>query len=147
MRWLGVDFGEKRIGLAISDREGRLATPLATLRRSSDARAVEEIRELAESEEVEGIVIGEPRRRDGTRGDAAARVHGFARKLRDATRLPVRLTDELLTTREAAARLGARGRDRDRLDALAAQILLQQALDEPGAVVDLADASRDRDQR
>jgi putative Holliday junction resolvase len=134
VRYLGIDFGERRIGLAISDPAGRVATPLATLERRSDEQAIAAIRAIAVEEAVEAMVIGEPRRLDGTAGDAAARASGFAGKLAAATGLPCEMVDEALTSVEAAARLREAGLDprrhRDRLDAIAAQILLQERLDE-----------------
>jgi putative Holliday junction resolvase len=133
VRYLGIDFGERRIGLAISDPAGRVAIPLATLERRSDEQAIEAIRVIASDEAIEALVIGEPRRLDGTAGDAAARAGGFAAKLAVATGLPCERVDEALTSVEAAARLREAGLDprrhRDRLDAIAAQILLQEHLD------------------
>lgn len=130
MRHLGIDFGERRVGVAVSDENGRVATPLTTLERSSDAQVIEEILAIVEREEVERLVVGEPLSAGGRPGRAAERVRGFARKLAAATKLPVSLTDETLTSTEASRRLGPR-RKTGRIDAMAAQILLQQALDEP----------------
>jgi putative Holliday junction resolvase len=129
MRFLGIDFGEKRVGLAISDEGARVATPLTTLLRRSDDQVIGEIVRLVDEEEIGGIVVGEPRGPGGGIGDAAIRARSFARKLERATRRPVRMTDETLTTREAADRLVRPPRDRSRLDAVAAQVILQQALD------------------
>ena len=129
MRFLGVDFGEKRIGLAVSDERARLATPLTTLGRTNDRQVIEKIVGLVASEEIAVIVVGEPRGPGGIIGDAALRAQSFARKLETATGLPVHMTDETLSTREASDRLPGRLRDPSRLDALAAQIILQRALD------------------
>src|SRR5207253_618063 len=85
-RLLAVDFGEKRIGLAVSS--GSLALPLATLQRTSDAAAVAAIAEVVRAEGIAALVVGEPRRLDGSSGEAAARVRAFAAKLAAATRLP-----------------------------------------------------------
>jgi putative Holliday junction resolvase len=139
MRFLGIDFGERRIGLAISDERGRIATPLETVERTSDAQAIEQILGTIERESVGGLVMGEPRRLDGSRGDAAARIASFARKLGEATGLEVQLVDEALTSHAAAERVGA---DSPRLDAVAAQIILQDALDAsaPPASQDPAEA-------
>ncbi len=136
MRYLGIDFGERRIGLAISDAAGRVALPLRTLTRRSDEQAVAEILAIAEREEVEALVVGEPRRLDGAAGTAAARAGAFAAKLAAATALPCERVDEALTSVEAAARMREAGLDprryRGGLDAIAAQILLQDALDARG---------------
>jgi putative Holliday junction resolvase len=126
MRLLGIDFGEKRIGLAISDEHERIAAPLETVQRSSDTQAIKEIIVVIEREDIGGLVIGEPRRLDGSRGDAADRVASFARKLRAASGLELRMIDEALTSHAAAERVGANS---PRLDAVAAQIILQDALD------------------
>lgn len=142
MRILGIDFGEKRIGLAVSDQHESVATPLATVERKSDLQAIDHIVAIIEEEGIGAIVVGEPRGPDGGRGSAAERVGSFARKLHAATGLSTRMTDETLTSREASSRLrGTRSGD-GRLDALAAQILLQQALDEPAAASPLQSRSR-----
>ncbi|HEX4960005.1 MAG TPA: Holliday junction resolvase RuvX [Thermoanaerobaculia bacterium] len=133
MRTLGIDFGEKRIGLAISDPAGRVAVPLTTLERRNDRSAVRQIAEIARREGVERLVLGEPVGLDGERGEAAERTERFGQKLASFTGLPVARIDEALTTVEAAERLRQAGidprRQPERLDALAAQILLQDALD------------------
>jgi putative Holliday junction resolvase len=130
---MGIDFGEKRIGMALSDPQGRVAVSLPTLERTSDRGAVVEIAEIARREAVELLVVGEPRNLDGGRGQAAERVARFARKLASATGLEVRMIDEALTSHEAEGQLREAGidfrRHPERVDALAAQILLQEALD------------------
>ncbi|HEX5759277.1 MAG TPA: Holliday junction resolvase RuvX [Thermoanaerobaculia bacterium] len=137
MKTLGIDFGEKRVGVAISDPEGRVAVPLETVGRTSDAAVVAAIAELARREGVERLVVGEPVNLDGSRGPAAERARRFADKLAAATGLPCELIDEALTSREAAARLRAAGVDPrqvpGRVDAVAAQIVLQDALDRAAA--------------
>jgi len=130
-RLLAVDFGEKRIGLALS--QGELALPHSTLARSSDAAAVAAIAEIARDERVTGLVVGEPRRLDGTEGDAARRVHGFARRLEAATGLTCTFIGEALTSRAAEERLRGAGvdprRHPERIDQVAAQLLLEEALE------------------
>ena len=132
MKTLAIDFGERRVGVAISDPSGRLSLPLATLERHNDAQVIVSLAEIVRDERVELIVIGEPRRLDGSRGDAAARVASFARKLQSVTSLPYLLVDETLTSREAERRLRDAGIDPrkspERVDALAAQILLEEVL-------------------
>jgi len=131
VRSLGIDFGEKRIGLAIS--EGELAVPLCTLRRLDDRSALEEIAAVARREGVGLLVVGEPQGLDGSRGPAAERARRFAARLGTLTGLPVELVNESLTSVEAAERLRAAGvdprRHPEKVDAVAAQILLQEALD------------------
>ncbi len=136
MRTLGVDFGERRIGLAISDPEGRLALPLASVLRDTDRRAIGRIAEIARAEGAARLVVGEPVGLDGRRGPAADRCRAFAARLAERTGLPCELVDEALTSVEARERLAAAGADLRRgsvdlphIDAVAAQILLQDALD------------------
>ena len=133
MRVLGIDFGEARIGLAISDPAGRMALPITTLHRRSDRDAIGQIGEIVAAEEVEFLVIGEPRNMDGSLGEAAIRVASFRKKLLDEIHLPCDVVDESLTSVEAIERLREAGVDPrrfpERVDAIAAQILLQQYLD------------------
>jgi putative Holliday junction resolvase len=133
MRALGIDFGEKRIGLAISDPEGRIAVPMTALQRRDDRSALRQIAEVARREGVGRLVVGEPVNMDGTRGPAAERARRFGERLAELTGLPLELVNESLTSREAEERLREAGvdprRDPGRVDAVAAQILLQESLD------------------
>lgn len=139
-RILGIDFGEKRIGLAVSDSAGRFAVPLETLRRTSDGQAIRQIIAAALQREVECLVVGEPLNLDGSRGPASARASSFARKLATESGLPVEMTDETLTSVEAQERLREAGidprRHPEKVDATAAQILLQQYLNESSSRAD-----------
>jgi putative Holliday junction resolvase len=133
MRALGIDLGEKRVGLALSDPDGRVALPLKTLSRRNDRTLLREIAAIAAEHGVELLVVGEPRHLDGRRGPAAQRAATFADKLGRATGLPCLLIDESLTTREAERRLREAGIDPrssvERVDAVAAQILLEDGLE------------------
>ena len=130
LRLLAVDLGSKRIGLAVS--AGTLALPLCTVARRNDREAVDAIAAVAREEGVTGLVVGEPLRLDGSRGDAAERARAFAAKLARASGLPCTLVDERLTSRAAEDRLRAAGvdprRHPERVDQVAAQILLEEAL-------------------
>ena len=136
---MGLDVGERRIGVAVSDVTGTLARPLAVLRPSGlDVDALDmvasEIARLAEEEDgVGAIVVGLPRRLDGTPTDMTPRVEQFARQLGTRTSLPVSLQDERLSSREAESRLAVRDKDwrsrKARLDAAAAAVILQDYLD------------------
>ena len=110
-----------------------MAMPLITLARRDDRSASREIAAIARREGVERLVVGEPVGLDGTRGPAAERARRFGEKLARETGLPVDLVNESLTSVEAAERRRAAGvdprRNPERLDAVAAQILLQEALD------------------
>lgn len=133
MRALGIDFGERRIGIAVSDPEGRFAMPLTTIERRNDRSAIRAIEEIALREEVGLLVIGEPVGLEGQRGPAAERARRFGERLAERMGLPLRVVGEALTTVEATERLRQAGvdphKDPARLDAVAAQILLQEALD------------------
>jgi putative Holliday junction resolvase len=138
MRILGIDFGERRVGLAISDVSGTLARPLETLTvaGAQDAldRIVSTITTLSHEEDGLGaVVVGMPAGLDGRITDQTARVATFVEALKARTRLAVAVEDERLTSREAESRLALRERDwrrrKQSLDAAAAAIILQDYLD------------------
>ena len=139
MRTVGLDIGERRIGVAVSDATGTLARPLGVLRPAGlDVDALDvvarEIGRLASEEDgVGAIVVGLPRRLDGTPTEMTSRVQQFARALGAKTSLPVTLQDERLSSREAESRLAVRDKDwrsrKAKLDAAAAAIILQDYLD------------------
>lgn len=132
-----MDLGARRIGLAISDPTGLLARPLKTL--SVTARdAMDQLIREVETLSVEGldlIVVGVPRRLDGTPSDGTARALAFIEALRARTAVAVVGEDERLTSREAEQRLALRQRDwrkrKAQLDAAAAAVFLQDYLDRP----------------
>jgi putative holliday junction resolvase len=131
-RWLGVDYGEVRIGLALSDELALLAHPTATV--ANNRSALPAIRELITREKVTGIVIGVPRNMNGTFGPAADKAKKFGEELHKL--LPQHLFvywDERLTTVEAQRVLHNAGRNtrssRSVIDQVAAQIMLQSYLD------------------
>jgi putative Holliday junction resolvase len=131
-RWLGVDYGDARIGLAISDELVLLAHPAATV--LNDGSALATIRQLIVAKKVTGIVVGIPRNMNGTFGPSADKAKKFAEELRK--QLPeqrIVFWDERLTTAEAQRLLHGAGKNikssRPMLDQVAAQILLQSYLD------------------
>jgi putative Holliday junction resolvase len=132
-RLLGVDFGRVRVGLAVSDPDRRLASPLATYHRRDDEQDAEFFRALVAEEQIGAIVVGLPVHLDGTEGQKAAEARAFGRRLGEATGLPVTYYDERFTTVEAEAALWDAGlthkRRKARRDRVAAQILLQAYLD------------------
>ena len=139
MRIVGLDVGARRIGVAISDASGTLARPVGTLTTGGlDARSldlvVQEISRLAmEDDPVEGVVVGLPRRLDGSANEMTAKIDAFAERLRGRLDVPVMLQDERLTSREAESRLAVREKDwrarKARIDSVAAAIILQDYLD------------------
>jgi putative Holliday junction resolvase len=129
---LAVDFGERRVGVALSVAETGLAVPFAVIERRSDRQVIERLAAIADEEGIGGLVVGNPVGLDGRAGTASERVHRFAAKLVQRTGLPLLWIDETLTSVEASRRLRAAGsspaRCRQWLDAVAAQILLEEAL-------------------
>ena len=132
MRMLGVDVGDRRVGVAICDPEGRLAVPL-TMIDQRERDGVAGVATLAAREEAERIVVGLPLSLDGTAGAQADSARAFAERLRGATAIEVVLFDERLSTVQAERQLAAAGRrtrdTKGQRDALAASIILQAYLD------------------
>jgi putative Holliday junction resolvase len=132
MRTLGLDVGERRIGVAVSDPDGRMAFPLVTHeRRGGDDAAA--LLDVARREEAGRIVVGLPLSLDGTHGPQAEEAAQFAERLKRTGDLEVVLWDERLSSLEADHHLraaGKRGKDaKARRDAIAASIILQSYLD------------------
>lgn len=134
MRALGIDLGTQRIGVALSDSAGSLATPYEVVKRCGDrAREHAQIAALAREADAECLVVGLPLRLDGTAGPAARAAMSEADELAVATGLPVELWDERLTTVTAERELLAlemKGPARRRVvDKVAASVMLQAWLD------------------
>ena len=133
-RVLAVDWGEVRIGLALSDETQTIASPLATLTRRMGKRfPMPAFLELVSAHGPVGLVVGLPLTPDGTEGPAAVSARELSVRLGARTYLPVALVDERMTTARALAAIGeqggsVRGRKQD-VDALAATILLQHFLE------------------
>jgi putative Holliday junction resolvase len=134
MRTLGLDIGEKRIGVAVSDSEGILATALTVIERKSDDTALNNIIALAEEHDVERIVVGLPISLDGKMGPQAQRVQSFTDALNERTELPVITWDERFSTSDADRVLMEAGLKRDKrkkhLDSVAAAFILQGYIDQ-----------------
>jgi len=132
-RLLGVDYGSVRIGLAISDAERRLASPLAVYERQGRERDAVYFRALVEAEEIGAIVVGLPVHCDGREGQKATEARAFGAWLAETTALLVRFWDERFSTVEAESALWQAGlthkKRKARRDRVAAQILLQAYLD------------------
>lgn len=133
MRVLAVDPGSKRVGLAISDPTGTIAQPLTTIAAEPRQTLPERLAELARKHDVSLIVLGLPRRMDGSSGPEAKAARELATEIRAASRLRVELFDERLTTAAAEKELLAGGMRRDKrranIDQVAAALLLQSHLD------------------
>jgi putative Holliday junction resolvase len=139
VRALGIDYGERRIGLALSDPTGLLASPWKTI--ANDANlgaaaqrlAVEVNALVAEPDGLDAIVLGLPRRLSGDDNDQTARVRKLAALLGGTVSIPIALQDERLTSHQADELLAGRERDwrkrKKQIDAMAAALILQDFLD------------------
>lgn len=138
MRVIGIDFGAKRVGLALSDPTATLASPWQTVPGGQPiavaARLATIVADLAaDADGLEAVVVGLPRRLDGSDNDQTPLVRVLAAELERASGLPVVLQDERLTSHEADERLARTERDwrkrKKQVDAVAAAIILQDYLD------------------
>lgn len=128
---LGVDYGEARIGLAISDPTGTIASPIEAIEATGSGDP-ENVARVAAERKTSAIVVGLPLSLDGTHGPAARKVTAFCNRLRKITELPVIAWDERMTTIEAQSLLraaghvpaAARGKERGRIDSVSAAIIL-----------------------
>jgi putative Holliday junction resolvase len=132
-RWLAIDYGERRIGLAVSDPSGTIASPVGVLlRRPGKRPPVAELARRAADLGATGIVLGLPLDGNGEETPRSAEVRSIGAKLEDRTGLPVRYVDERYTSAAALRAVrdmggSTKGRKGD-VDALAATVLLQHAL-------------------
>jgi putative Holliday junction resolvase len=133
-RVMGVDVGTVRVGLALSDPTGTLASPLETLKRAKDGSDLDRLVSLVVEHEVTEVVVGEPVHLSGASGTSAADAGAYAQALADRIPdVPVQLIDERLSTVTAASHLREGGIDsrkqRSVIDQAAAVVILQQFLD------------------
>ena len=133
MRLLGLDVGDRTIGLALSDESATLASGLRTIRRTALKQDLHELADLVREHEVGEVVVGLPRSLDGTEGPQARKVRGFVETLKKALKVPVSTWDERFTTVAAEQALieggVSRGRRKDLVDKVAAVLILQNYLD------------------
>lgn len=131
MRLIGLDVGERRIGVALSDPLGKTAQPLETVAR--DDASVRWLADLVGETGAETIVVGLPLLLDGSEGKQAGLVRQFADELARAVEVPVVFTDERLTTRQAEGVLASgkvkRGKRREATDRIAAALILRSYMD------------------
>jgi len=134
MRYLAIDHGLKRTGLAICDADQRVVSPLCVLK--GQKNLPQEISQIIASEEVGAIVLGMPLNMDGSEGPQAQKVKAFAERLKQHAHVPVFFQDERLSSFEAREKLEsthlAKAKKRSLLDAVAAAEILQGFLDRKG---------------
>jgi putative Holliday junction resolvase len=130
---VGLDLGDKTIGVAVSDRLGTVATPLETIRRRKFGLDAGRLLEIIAARELAGIVLGLPRNMDGSEGPRCQSTRAFARNLERLTALPITFWDERLSTVAAEKALleadTTRKRRAEVIDHVAASYILQGALD------------------
>ena len=130
MTIIGIDYGRKRLGIAVSDAGHRIATPLTVIERRGAENA---ICRIVEEQGATGIVVGLPLRTDGKPGEMADEAAAFAEGLREQTNLPVEMWDERLSTAQAERTMldadVSRANRKKNLDKAAARIILQSYLD------------------
>ncbi len=136
MKILGLDYGEARIGVAVSDVFGIVATPLETISTHDREKQLESCAALARENRVEKLVLGLPMRMDGTHGHRAEYTEAFARDLSILTGLPYEMWDERFSSAEAHRLLEAGGvsgkKRKTKVDKIAAVLILQGYLDAHG---------------
>lgn len=132
---LGLDYGTKRLGIAVSNSDQTIAAPVETWTVRTPERDLKHVRELIDDYRVVGLVVGLPVRLDGNEGDQAAEVRRFGEWLAAAVKLPIAYWDERYSSTEAEVLLWTQGmsptKNKERLDRLAAQIILQGYLNAP----------------
>lgn len=133
MRILALDHGTKRIGVALSDELKLIAQPLEFVPAEPFPAFLARLKELVAEKEVELVLVGMPRNMNGTYGPAAAKVEEFITQLREAIGVPIKTWDERLTSAQANRYLiegnVRREKRREKVDQMAAAILLQSFLD------------------
>ena len=130
---LALDYGEKRVGVAISDPTGTLASPLPFIPPTPKTQFFEALKKIIEERQVGLILVGFPRNMDGSLGDSAQKVQTFIDQLKKALSIDIQAVDERLSTVQASRLLSQAGhsakKQKQKIDSAAAQVLLQQFLD------------------
>ncbi len=142
-RIMGLDVGDRKIGVALSDPGGILASPLTIIDRVDEGKDINTILEIINQRQVEKIIVGLPRSMDGSIGEQARKVEAFVQLLSQQTRLPIEFRDERLTTVSARRLMQAastrKSKKKARDDAIAAALILQGYLDEKQDSLELRD--------
>jgi putative Holliday junction resolvase len=133
-RIIGFDLGDKRIGVAISDPGGILASPFTIIERTNEAKDIETMLRIISEQKVERIIIGLPKLMSGAIGQQAEKVQNFVTALSSCTKIPIELRDERLTTVTAIRMKEETSKKKKnrkiRYDAMAAAVILQEYLNE-----------------
>ena len=132
-RLLGIDPGKNRIGLAISDEDKLVSTPLKTIVKKNNSYFIKEIKQIIDENNLKGIIVGNPINMDGSRGPSSQSANDFAKYLSNNISIPVSMWDERLST-EGAFNLSSNldtnvSKKVEKLDQNAASFILQGAID------------------
>ncbi len=132
-RLLGIDPGKKRVGLAISDEDKLVSTPLTTIVKKNNSSLINEIKEIIDENNIKGIIVGNPLNMDGSKGPSSQSANDFAKYLSINISVPVTMWDERLST-QAAFNLSSNldinvSKQVQKLDENAASFILQGAID------------------
>ena len=126
-RRLGIDYGQARVGLAICDIDGLVATPLTTLK--NDKKLFAELGKIIEEEQISGVFLGKPKHLSGVEGATAEMVASFAQRFLESFDIPIKYVDERMTSKSAEKSLRNRGKDsremRGLIDQMAALSILE----------------------
>lgn len=123
MRYIGIDYGKKRVGIAVSDENGEFGLPHSVLQ--NDRKILEKITEICEEKKVGEVVIGESRDFSGAENPVMGDIRKFAAELEKTVKLPIHFEPEFLTSAEAKRIIG----ENDMLDASAAALILKSYID------------------
>lgn len=126
--FLGIDYGEKRIGLATGDLETKIASPFMILENNGDNFVLANIKDICEKEKVEKIIVGMPLTMDSKEGEQAKEVLSFIDYLKSNLEIPIEVEDERMTSK-MVNNLGGVERGRKERDAVSAMFILQSYLD------------------
>lgn len=133
MRIMGLDIGDKRIGVALSDPGEILASPFTIIERSDEEQNIAALIDIIRRYEVGKVIVGLPRSMDGTTGHQATKVEAFIEQVRGHTQVPIEFRDERLSTvsaRRLVQSTGRKAKGKPRYDAAAAAVVLQAYLEE-----------------
>lgn len=125
MRYMGIDYGARRVGIAVGDMEQGIAFPQTTVEVESEADAVRAVKKIIREEKIETVVVGLPRAANGTDTEQTRMTRAFIKKLAVETAVPIKTEDELLTSHMARSS----GAKDGHVDATSAALILQSYLD------------------
>lgn len=120
---LGIDWGKKKIGLALSDKKNKIAFPFKTLKNKSQTSTLEKIKEICEKNSVERVILGLPQSFDGEEHETAKKVRSFGQKLKKTLNIDLKYENEIFTSKIAQAK------SNQNIDKRAASIILQSYID------------------